>query len=199
MIAFTLTDEQKNLRELAHEFARKEIRPVAWEYDRDGTWPEAVIAKAHEIGLMNTHIPEQYRGAGLSALDACLIDEQLAWGCSGIASAIGANGLAGITSRARRLGGGKARVLRQTALAAHARLVLPHQARRWLGRRRDAHPRVRKGDKYLLTGAKSFIDEIVEQRERRAALHSAVAALPSHERQLIRTLLAHPGLHLRPA
>ena len=36
MVDFTLTDEQKNLREMAHDFAVKEIRPVAWEYDKDG-------------------------------------------------------------------------------------------------------------------------------------------------------------------
>ena len=36
MVDFTLTDEQKALRELAHDFAEKEIRPVAWEYDKDG-------------------------------------------------------------------------------------------------------------------------------------------------------------------
>ena len=40
MVDFTLTDEQKALRELAHDFAEKEIRPVAWEYDQDATWPE---------------------------------------------------------------------------------------------------------------------------------------------------------------
>ena len=34
MVDFTLTDEQKSLREMAHDFAEKEIRPVAWEYDR---------------------------------------------------------------------------------------------------------------------------------------------------------------------
>ena len=49
MVDFTLTDEQKNLRELAHDFAEKEIRPVAWEYDRDGTWPQAIIEKAHDF------------------------------------------------------------------------------------------------------------------------------------------------------
>ena len=48
MVDFTLTDEQKNLREMAHDFAVKEIRPVAWEYDKDGTWPEDVIKKAWE-------------------------------------------------------------------------------------------------------------------------------------------------------
>ena len=36
MVDFTLTDEQKDLRELAHDFAEKEIRPVAWEHDKDG-------------------------------------------------------------------------------------------------------------------------------------------------------------------
>jgi acyl-CoA dehydrogenase len=35
VVDFTLTDEQKALREMAHDFAAKEIRPVAWQYDRD--------------------------------------------------------------------------------------------------------------------------------------------------------------------
>ena len=47
MVDFTLTDEQKALREMAHDFAVKEIRPVAWEYDKDGTWP----AGHHREGL----------------------------------------------------------------------------------------------------------------------------------------------------
>ena len=47
MVDFTLTDEQKDLREMAHDFAEKEIRPVAWEYDKDGTWP----AGDHREGL----------------------------------------------------------------------------------------------------------------------------------------------------
>ena len=68
MVDFTLTDEQKNLRDMAHDFAEKEIRPVAWEYDKDGTWPQEIINKAWEVGLMNTHAPEEYGGAGLSHL-----------------------------------------------------------------------------------------------------------------------------------
>ena len=94
MVDFTLTDEQKELREMAHDFAEKEIRPVAWEYDKDGTWPQEIIEKAWELGLMNSHIPEEYGGPGASYLDGCLIEEELAWGCSGIATSLGANGLA---------------------------------------------------------------------------------------------------------
>ena len=94
MVDFTLTDEQKALREMAHDFAAKEIRSVAWEYDVDGTWPQDIIDKAWELGLMNSHIPEEYGGAGASYFEGCLIEEELAWGCSGIQTTVGANGLA---------------------------------------------------------------------------------------------------------
>ena len=94
MVDFTLTDEQKALREMAHDFAEKEIRPVAWEYDKDGTWPEEIMKKAWELGLMNTHIPEEYGGPGASYLDGALIEEELGWGCSGIGTSIACNGLA---------------------------------------------------------------------------------------------------------
>jgi acyl-CoA dehydrogenase len=80
LVDFTLTDEQKDLRELAHDFAEKEIRPVAWDYDRDSTWPQEVIDKAFEVGLMNVHIPEAYGGPGLDYLSGCLIEEHLGWG-----------------------------------------------------------------------------------------------------------------------
>ena len=94
MVDFTLTDEQKDLRELAHNFSEKEIRKVAWEYDKDGTWPQDIIEKAWEVGLMNTHIPEAYGGPGLDYLSGCLIEEEMGWGCSGIGTTLMANGLA---------------------------------------------------------------------------------------------------------
>jgi acyl-CoA dehydrogenase len=89
MIDFTLSDEQKALRELAHDFAAKEIRPVAGEYVKEGTWPQEIIDKAHELGLMNVHVPEEYGGPGLCYLDGCLIEEELSWGCSGITTSLG--------------------------------------------------------------------------------------------------------------
>ena len=65
--SFALTDEQKALRELARDFAAKEIRPKEAEYDAQCTHPADVIAKAHEVGLMNLHVPRSYGGPGLSA------------------------------------------------------------------------------------------------------------------------------------
>src|SRR2546429_9520011 len=90
-VSFALTEEQRALRELAHEFAEKEIRPVAAEYDEHQTHPADVIAKAHEVGLMNPHVPEELGGAGLGAIEGALIGGELSWGCSGIATSIVAN------------------------------------------------------------------------------------------------------------
>jgi acyl-CoA dehydrogenase len=157
VVDFTLTDEQKNLRDLAHDFAEKEIRPVAWEYDKEGTWPQDVIDKAHEVGLMNTHVPEEYGGAGLSYFDGCLIEEELAWGCSGIQTSLGANGLAG----APVLLGGSEEVKKEffEALSAEPKLASfcltePGAGSDVSGMRTKA---VKQGDKYVLTGQKCFI------------------------------------------
>jgi acyl-CoA dehydrogenase len=157
VVDFTLTDEQKNLRDLAHDFAEKEIRPVAWEYDKEGTWPQDVIDKAHEVGLMNTHIPEEYGGAGLTYLDGCIIEEELAWGCSGIQTSLGANGLAGAPVGL----GGSEEVKKEffEALAAEPKLASfcltePGAGSDVSGMRTKA---VKKGDKYVITGQKCFI------------------------------------------
>src|SRR5215217_4850693 len=92
-ISFELTEEQRELRRLARQFAEKEIRPKAAEYDENSTHPADIIAKAHEVGLMNPHIPEEFGGLGLPGFDGMLIGEELSWGCSGIAVSIVANTL----------------------------------------------------------------------------------------------------------
>jgi acyl-CoA dehydrogenase len=92
-VSFALTEEQKALRALAREFADKEIRPKAAEYDEAQQHPADVIAKAHELGLMNIHVPEELGGLGLPSFDGMLVGEELNRGCSGIGTSIGANGL----------------------------------------------------------------------------------------------------------
>jgi acyl-CoA dehydrogenase len=92
-ISFALTPEQRELRALAREFADKEIRPKAAEYDEHQTHPADLVEKAHDLGLMNVHVPEEVGGPGLPAFEGMLIGEELSWGCSGIAVSIVANTL----------------------------------------------------------------------------------------------------------
>jgi acyl-CoA dehydrogenase len=94
MVDFSLTDELRALRDLAMDFARSEIAPRAAEYDRESRHPADVLEKAHEVGLMNMTIPEEYGGAGLGMAETCLVSEELSAACSGIGVAVVANTLA---------------------------------------------------------------------------------------------------------
>jgi acyl-CoA dehydrogenase len=156
-VSFALTDEQQALRELAHEFAEREIRPLAAEYDEHQTHPAAVIAKAHEVGLMNPHLPEELGGAGLGGFEGVLIGEELCWGCSGIATSIVANilgalpvQLAGSEEQQREW---LAPLLDEPLLCSFG-LTEPNAGSDVSGIRTTA---VRRGDEYVLNGCKMFI------------------------------------------
>jgi acyl-CoA dehydrogenase len=156
-VSFALSDEQRALRELAHEFAAKEIRPKAAEYDEHQTHPADVIARAHEIGLMNVHIPAEYGGAELGLLDGTLVGEELCWGCSGMGTAIAVNGLgagpvvvAGTDEQKRTW----LRPLVAEPILCSFGLTEPDAGSDVARLKSTA---VRKGDEYDLNGSKTFI------------------------------------------
>ncbi len=94
MSSFDLTEEQKGLIALAKQFGEKEMAPRVEHHDHTGEYPMDVIKKAHEVGLMNTHIPQDCGGLGLSVFEGCLIAEELSSFCSGMYTALEANSLA---------------------------------------------------------------------------------------------------------
>jgi len=62
-IDFSLTEEQVAIRELAHDFAANEIRPVAAHYDETEEFPYEVVKKAHKLGLSPAaFLPESMAG-----------------------------------------------------------------------------------------------------------------------------------------
>src|SRR5713101_8951312 len=89
---FTLTSEQEDIKALAHEFAEKEIRPVAPHYDETEEFPWDVLKKAAEVGLYSIDVYMQ-AAQDPSGLTLPLITEELFWGCAGIALAITGTGL----------------------------------------------------------------------------------------------------------
>ena len=90
------TEEQTALVQTARKFAAETIIPVAGHYDETGEHPSDVFSAAWDLGLMNVEIPDAYGGLGLSTLEGCLIAEELAYGCPGIATSIMCNHLASL-------------------------------------------------------------------------------------------------------
>jgi alkylation response protein AidB-like acyl-CoA dehydrogenase len=91
---FRLTGEQQLLRRSVREFAEAEIRPHVREWDRAQEFPTALVPKLASLGLMGIQFPEQFGGAGMSAIDYCLCIEELARVDPAIALSVAAhNGL----------------------------------------------------------------------------------------------------------
>ncbi len=160
-VNFGLSEEQLALREMAHDFAQNVIRPVAAHHDETGAYPWEVLAKAHEVGLLNTHIAEENGGLGLGAMDGLVIAEELAWGCSGIGTAMEANGLA---QQPVILGGSEAlkrRYLTPMMEAGRERPRMCAYAVTEPGAGSDVQglktTAVKRGDKWVLNGAKMWI------------------------------------------
>ncbi len=157
MIDFTLTDDQLAIRAQAREFAEKEIRPIAWECDETSTMPLDVMKKAWEIGLMNTHVPERFGGLAIDFLTGTILEEELAWGCSGIATSINCNGLATIPVQLA----GQEEVQKELFEHLTSEFVLASFGLTEPGAGSDvASMRTsakKVGDKYVINGSKCFI------------------------------------------
>jgi acyl-CoA dehydrogenase len=156
-VSFALSDEQKELRALAREFAAKEIRPRAAEYDVAMKHPADVIELAHELGLMNLHIPPAYGGPGLGAFDGMLVGEELNWGCTGIGTSLGANGLGAGPVLIAGTDEQKAEWLPplvESPLLCSFGLSEPEAGSDVARLKTTA---VRRGDEYVLNGSKTFI------------------------------------------
>jgi len=156
-VSFALTEEQRALRALAREFAEQEIRPKAAQYDEHATHPADLIAKAHELGLMNVHVSEEQGGLGLPCFEGMLIGEELSWGCAGVAVSIVANTLG--AAPVILAGSDEQRAewlppLLEEPILCSFGLTEPDAGSDVARIRTTA---VRHGDDYMLNGSKTFI------------------------------------------
>jgi alkylation response protein AidB-like acyl-CoA dehydrogenase len=158
MIDFTLTDEQKAIQELAHTFAEEEIRPIAAELDEHEEFPWELVKKAGELGLTTFAFPEELGGLGITdELTNCIITEELAWGCGGVATVLGGTHLASIPILLAGTDEQKCRLLKP--IVEHNGLCAMALTEPGAGSDVAAMTTIarREGDSYILNGAKRFI------------------------------------------
>ncbi len=157
MVEFALSEEQQAFLELARDFARQEIAPVALRCDETGEFPWEVLRKAHRAGLINLEVPEEYGGAGLGPFEVSLIAEELAAGCAGITTSLLGNGLALLPLVLFGTPEQKAAFL--PSFCAEPRLAAFCLTEAGAGSDFSALVTTarREGDEYVLDGAKTFI------------------------------------------
>ena len=156
---YELSDDLKMLRDLARDFTAREILPKAQEYDVNGEWPWEIFHKAREVGLVNLNIPDEYGGLGASVFEECLIAEEMAYGCSGIQTALMLNQLAMLPIL---IGGSDAQkkkyfpwLVDEGKIAAYC-MTEPDAGSDVAGIKTTA---IRQGDTYILNGSKTWITD----------------------------------------
>jgi acyl-CoA dehydrogenase len=157
MVNFQLDEMQEMLKQLAHDFSVEEIRPKAEHWDNEAIYPKETIMKAHEMGLLNLHIPESYGGPGLGCMEEVIVNEELAWGDPGFATAAYATSLAcapiitGATDSQKEIWLRK--VAEQGALASYA-ITEPGAGSDVAACKTTA---IKDGDDYIINGEKMWI------------------------------------------
>src|SRR6476619_1200143 len=81
MSQFDLSDEQRQIQEMAQQFTADAITPHAAEWDEKHIFPRATIRQAAELGFGAIYVSEASGGIGLGRLEAALIMEAMAYGC----------------------------------------------------------------------------------------------------------------------
>ena len=154
---FKLSEEQLELKELTHQFAANEIRPVAAEYDEKNEFPVEVMNKAAKIGFLTSGIPLEYGGTGFSTMDNVIVCEELAWGCAGMYTSIMANTLA--TTPIVLFGTDEQKKEFLTPLTLETKFACFGLTEREAGSDNAAMKTtaVKDGDFYILNGSKTFI------------------------------------------
>ncbi|MBI5877593.1 MAG: acyl-CoA dehydrogenase [Chloroflexi bacterium] len=79
---FELTETQRQIRDLARDFAQNEIAPIAARIDETGEFPAATVKKMGELGLLGIEVPEEYGGAGLDTMCYVLAMEEISKACA---------------------------------------------------------------------------------------------------------------------
>jgi butyryl-CoA dehydrogenase len=79
---FELSDEQKMVRDMARDFAVREVEPKARELDKEGRWPTELVKRMGELGLMGVAIPDAHGGAGADTVSYALAMEEICRACA---------------------------------------------------------------------------------------------------------------------
>src|SRR3954471_4834946 len=85
---FSLSDDQREIQGLARTFAEAEIEPLAGEWDREHRFPDELVGKLAELGLMGVCVPDEYGGAGADFLSYILVLEELSRGVAGVGAVV---------------------------------------------------------------------------------------------------------------
>ncbi|HEX6376170.1 MAG TPA: acyl-CoA dehydrogenase family protein [Allosphingosinicella sp.] len=157
MSQFDLTDEQRQIQEMARAFTADAITPNAAEWDEKHVFPRDTIRQAAALGFGSIYVSEEAGGIGLGRLEAALIMEAMAYGCPSTSAFISIHNMASWMIDRFGSAGVKAKYLPSLIpmdrMASYC-LTEPSSGSDAAALKTKA---VRDGDSYIVSGSKAFI------------------------------------------
>ena len=152
-----LTQEQLMIRDMIREFARREIEPIAQEYNRKGEYPATLVRKLGGMGLFGMMVPENYGGSGAGAVSYSLALQEIAFSCASIAVTLSVTNLVTEPMLAFASEEQKRDFLIPLASGEHIGAFALTEPEAGSDPGGLATAAVKKGNTYVLNGVKQFI------------------------------------------
>ncbi|TMH07236.1 MAG: acyl-CoA dehydrogenase [Betaproteobacteria bacterium] len=154
---FALTEDQRSFQQAARDFAEQALAPHAAHWDADEVFPREAIAQAGALGFCGLYTPPQWGGLGLTRLDAAIVFEELAAGCTSTTAYLTIHNMAtwmlAHWGRPELCDAWVPALARGERLASYC-LTEPQAGSDAASLRTQA---ARRGDRYVLNGSKAFI------------------------------------------
>src|SRR5215510_9396926 len=154
---FALTDEQRAFQDTARDFARAEMMPFAREWDENEVFPLAALRKAAALGFGGLYLREDVGGSALNNLDAVIIYEELARGCTSTTAYISIHNMAAWMIDRFGSDAQRQKFLPKLATMEHFASYCLTEPGSGSDAASLATRAVRDGDDYVLNGTKAFI------------------------------------------
>jgi alkylation response protein AidB-like acyl-CoA dehydrogenase len=155
---FSLTDEQRMLRDMVRDFADREMAPAIPALERRGEYPAAIVHRLGELGILGMTIPEEFGGTAFDTVSICLAMEEIARVCASTGVTVSVHNTASA-----------APIVRFGTPAQKQRYLPAMSSGKTIGGFALTEPgcgsdaaalrarAARKGDRYILNGTKSWI------------------------------------------
>ncbi|WTW96271.1 acyl-CoA dehydrogenase family protein [Streptomycetaceae bacterium NBC_01309] len=177
---FELNDEQRLFQRTLREFVRKEIDPVAAEWERTGRYPTEIVETMRTLGLFGLTVPEEYGGLAVDMVSFALVFEEISRGWMGVAGILGSHSLACWMIARHGTEEQRKRYLPKLAAGewrSGIALTEPDAGTDLQGIRSTAH---RDGDVYVVNGAKTWITNARHAAVLPVLVKTDPEAVPAH-------------------
>jgi acyl-CoA dehydrogenase len=154
---FWLSEDERQVRELARALAREQVAPLAAQVDEAEIYPAESLRRLAGAGLMGLYMPEAYGGAGLGALAFCLAVEEIAWACASTAVIYLVQYAAGYPLVSHGTEAQKQRYLPRLAAGEITAALSISEPGAGSDAASMTTTAVRRGDRYLLNGTKMWV------------------------------------------